>query len=93
MAHFLGDDSRKAGHQPVGHFLHVLLPAIPPQVLRAAVLLEELAGVNFSIADWADLFGSGGPAWGDRLVTFGGVGFGIPIRTGKLTYSSSYKVN
>lgn len=50
-----------------------------------------LAKFNFSIADWAGLFGASGPTWGDRLVTFGGVGFGIPIRTAKLSYSTAYK--
>lgn len=50
-----------------------------------------LAKFNFSIADWAELFGGGGPSWGDRLATYAGLGFGIPIRTGELSYSSSYK--
>lgn len=49
-----------------------------------------LAKFNFSIADWAALFGGSGPAWGDRLVTFGGLGFGIPIRTVKLSYDGIY---
>ena len=50
-----------------------------------------LAKFNFSFADWAELFGSTGPAWGDRLATYVGLGFGIPIRTAKISYSSAYK--
>lgn len=50
-----------------------------------------LAKFNFSIADWADLTGSSGPAWGDKLVTYAGLGFGIPIRTVKMSYSSDRK--
>lgn len=50
-----------------------------------------LAKFNFSLADWAALFGTGGPAWGDKLVTYAGLGFGIPIRTAKLSYSSAWK--
>ena len=50
-----------------------------------------LAKFNVSIADWANLLDTTSPAWGDKLVTFGGIGFGIPIRTAKLSYSSAYK--
>lgn len=50
-----------------------------------------LAKFNFSFADWAELFGNSGPAWGDRLATYVGLGFGIPIRTAEISYSSSYK--
>lgn len=50
-----------------------------------------LAKLNFSFADWADLSGSSVPAWGDKLVTYAGLGFGIPIRTVKMSYSSDRK--
>lgn len=50
-----------------------------------------LAKFNFSFADWAGLFGNTGPAWGDRVATYAGLGFSIPIRTASLSYSSAYK--
>ena len=50
-----------------------------------------LAKFNFSFADWADLWATSGPAWGDKLVTWAGLGFGIPIRTVKVSLSSYAK--
>lgn len=61
--------------------------AISSSEIRPGVL----AKFNFSFADWAALFGNSGPAWGDRLATYVGLGFGIPIRTAKISYSSFYK--